>query len=56
MVEQTGLEIIASGGMSRIEDVKVVAQAGAAGVIIGKALYTGVIVLDEAIRLGEEAC
>jgi phosphoribosylformimino-5-aminoimidazole carboxamide ribotide isomerase len=56
MVEQAGLEIIASGGMSRIEDVKAVAQAGAAGVIIGKALYTGGIDLAEAILLGEKAC
>jgi phosphoribosylformimino-5-aminoimidazole carboxamide ribotide isomerase len=56
MVEKTGLEIIASGGMSRIGDVKALAQVGAAGVIIGKALYTGDIELGEAIRLGEETC
>ena len=56
MVEQTGMEIIASGGMSRPEDVKNVAQAGAGGVIIGKALYTGGIDLAEAIRIGEEVC
>lgn len=56
MAQQTGLEIIASGGMSRIEDVQNVAQAGAAGVIIGKALYTGDIGLAEAIRSGEASC
>ncbi len=56
MVEQTGLEIIASGGMSQLDDVKHVAQAGAAGVIIGRALYTNDIDLAEAIRLGVEAC
>lgn len=56
MAVQTGMEIIASGGMSQLEDVQHVAQAGAAGVIIGKALYTGNIRLAEAIRAGEAAC
>jgi phosphoribosylformimino-5-aminoimidazole carboxamide ribotide isomerase len=56
MAAHTGLEIIASGGMSRLEDVQSVARAGAAGVIIGKALYTGDISLPEAIRLGEVKC
>lgn len=56
MTDETGLEIIASGGMSRLDDVKSLAHAGAAGVIIGKALYTGDINLAEAIRLGESTC
>jgi len=56
MVEQTGMEIIASGGMSCPYDVKNVAQTGACGVIIGKALYTGDIDLAKAIRLGEGTC
>ncbi len=56
MAAQTGMEIIASGGMSRLEDVRSVTKAGAAGVIIGKALYTGDISLADAIRTGEEGC
>jgi phosphoribosylformimino-5-aminoimidazole carboxamide ribonucleotide (ProFAR) isomerase len=40
--------------MSVPEDVKAVKEAGAQGVIIGKALYTGGISLDEAIKLGAE--
>ena len=56
MVKQTGMEIIASGGMSRIEDVRSVVQAGASGVIIGKALYTGDIDLAEAILAGDSVC
>ena len=56
MVDQTGMEVIASGGMSRIEDVINAAHAGASGVIIGKALYTGDIDLAPAIRFGEETC
>ena len=52
MAEKTGMEIIASGGMSVPEDVTAVKEAGAQGVIIGKALYTGSITIGEAIRLG----
>jgi phosphoribosylformimino-5-aminoimidazole carboxamide ribotide isomerase len=52
MAEQTGMEIIASGGMSVPDDVKAVKEAGAQGVIIGKALYTGSIALSEAIKMG----
>jgi phosphoribosylformimino-5-aminoimidazole carboxamide ribotide isomerase len=52
MIAKTGLKVIASGGMSSIEDVISVKKAGAEGVIIGKALYTGAIDLAEAIELG----
>ncbi len=52
MVQKTGMEIIASGGMSVPGDVTAVKAAGAQGAIIGKALYTGSITIDEAIRLG----
>lgn len=52
MVNKTGLAVIASGGMSSMEDVKRVKETGAEGVIIGKALYAGAIDLAEAIELG----
>jgi phosphoribosylformimino-5-aminoimidazole carboxamide ribotide isomerase len=52
MVRETGLDIVASGGMSCIEDVIHVKATGAEGVIVGKALYTGAIDLAEAIKLG----
>ena len=52
LVEKTGMEIIASGGMSILGDVSDVKQTGAQGVIIGKALYTGGIDLAAAIELG----
>ena len=47
-----GVSIIASGGMSSINDVKNLKDIepyGVTGVIIGKALYTGDIQLEEAI-------
>lgn len=49
-----GIPVIASGGMSGIEDVKnllAVASSGIMGIIIGRALYTGGIDLKEAIEL-----
>lgn len=47
------MNIIASGGVSSLEDVKALRKAGAAGAIIGKALYTGAIDLAEAVSVGE---
>ncbi len=52
MVEKTGMEIIASGGMSVPEDIAKVKKTGAEGVIIGKALYSGSIDLKDAIDMG----
>jgi len=41
------LKLIASGGVSRIEDVFELEKIGCAGVIIGKAIYEGKIRLNE---------
>ncbi|MDD5017509.1 MAG: 1-(5-phosphoribosyl)-5-[(5-phosphoribosylamino)methylideneamino]imidazole-4-carboxamide isomerase [Eubacteriales bacterium] len=56
MVDKTGLDIIASGGMSCIDDVRNLLKTGAEGVIIGKALYSGDIDLQSAIQTGENEC
>ena len=52
LAAQTGMNIIASGGMSTIDDVADILSAGVEGVIIGKALYSGSIDLKEAIQIG----
>ena len=44
------MDIVASGGVSSMEDVRALAGLGLYGAIIGKALYTGDIDLSEAIR------
>ena len=49
LIEKTGMDIIASGGVSKIEDVENVNNINAAGVIIGKALYNGALDLNEVI-------
>lgn len=51
--ESMNVDIIASGGVSSIEDVKALARFGIHGAIIGKAYYTGAIDLAEAIRTAE---
>ena len=44
-------DIIASGGVSSIEDIRALLRTGVSGAIIGKAYYTGAIDLKEAISL-----
>ena len=53
LTEETGLDIIASGGVSCMEDLKCLHEAGIRGAIIGKALYESRIDLAEAVRLYE---
>lgn len=50
MVE-TGMKIIASGGVTTINDVKDVKEIGCEGAIIGRALYEGSIKLEEALEI-----
>jgi len=47
------MQIIASGGVSSLEDVKKLAAMDLHGAIIGKAYYTGAICLKEAIEVAK---
>ncbi len=49
---QFSVNIIASGGVSSIEDVKALKEMSLYGAIIGKAYYTKAISLKEAIEVG----
>lgn len=54
IVQMTSLEVIASGGISSIDDIRVLKdleKEGLTGVIVGKALYEGKINLGEALKL-----
>ncbi len=44
------MDIVASGGISDIDDIKALRQLGLYGAIIGKAYYTGAIDLKEALE------
>ena len=48
--KECGVDIVASGGVSTMEDVKALADLGLYGAIIGKAYYIGAIDLREAIE------
>ena len=51
---QLKAEIIASGGVSGLEDLKILKHTGVGGAIVGKALYTGAVDLKEALLIGGE--
>ncbi|MEK7328438.1 MAG: HisA/HisF-related TIM barrel protein, partial [Chloroflexota bacterium] len=49
LARDSGLAVIASGGVASLDDVRRVRDAGLAGVIIGRALYEGQINLQSPI-------
>jgi phosphoribosylformimino-5-aminoimidazole carboxamide ribotide isomerase len=54
LVRSTSIPVIASGGVSRIEHIEHLSELetdGVIGVIVGRALYTGHLDLEEAIRV-----
>ena len=57
LATQTGLAVIASGGVSSVDDIRelcLVASLGIVGVIIGRAIYTGDLRLADAIAVAQE--
>lgn len=48
---ELGMQIIASGGVSSMDDVRALAAMNLHGAIIGKAYYTGAVSLREAIEV-----
>jgi phosphoribosylformimino-5-aminoimidazole carboxamide ribotide isomerase len=52
--ELYGGPVIASGGVGSIDDITACAAAGAAGVVVGKALYEGRVDLAEALQTAKE--
>ncbi len=58
LAEAVSVPIIASGGVSSLEDIKAVKELeplGVMGVIVGKALYEGRFTLEEAIEVAKDA-
>jgi len=54
LAQQTGLQVIASGGVSHLHEIRALGASGAvAGVIVGMALYTGVFTLAEALSAAQ---
>lgn len=51
MAQELDMQIIASGGVSSVEDIKRLAAMDIHGAIVGKAYYTGAVDLREAIEV-----
>jgi phosphoribosylformimino-5-aminoimidazole carboxamide ribotide isomerase len=49
LAARTDVPVIASGGVGRLDDLRALADAGVAGVIVGRALYEGAFTIDEAV-------
>ncbi len=50
LIDNTNINIIASGGVKTIEDLRKAYEIGCEGIIIGKAMYEGTIDLKKAIE------
>ena len=51
--EKFSMDIVASGGVSTMEDIRALSEMNLYGAIIGKAYYTGAIDLKEAIEVAQ---
>jgi len=51
--EKTGLNVIASGGVSSISDIKNLLKIDVYGVITGQAIYSGALDITDALALCE---
>ncbi len=52
LARETGLSVIASGGVASLDDIIALGEVGNVnGVVIGKALYTGTVTLENALQV-----
>ena len=54
MIDAVPAQIIASGGVATLNDVDAIRRTGAAGVIIGAALYRGTVQLPEVLAIASK--
>jgi phosphoribosylformimino-5-aminoimidazole carboxamide ribotide isomerase len=53
LIDAVDIGVVASGGVSKISDIKKLAEIGAEAAIIGRSLYEGALDLAEAIKAAE---
>lgn len=53
IIAMTHIPVIASGGVTHIDDVKRLKDMGAWAVILGKAIYEGMIKIEEAVKYAD---
>ena len=54
MADAVSMDVVASGGVSSLQDLEVLSRTGVEGAIVGKALYTGHMELPDAVALCRE--
>ena len=54
LVQNTGMAVLASGGVTSLEHIRLLATTGAEGVILGRALYDKAFSLPEALAVAQE--
>ena len=50
LIHTVSVPVVASGGVTTVSDIKKLASLGAAGAIVGRALYEGSLALPDAIN------
>ncbi len=55
LIEATGMDVIGSGGVSCLDDLRALRAAGCAGAILGRAMYEGAFTVEEALAAMKEA-
>lgn len=53
MTEAVSIDVVASGGVSSVDDIEKLKCTGVEGAIVGKALYTDTLYLNDAINAAE---
>ncbi len=56
LVKLKGLNVVASGGITYLDELKKLRAMGVSGAVLGKAIYDGALDLAEAIKECEDAC
>jgi phosphoribosylformimino-5-aminoimidazole carboxamide ribotide isomerase len=53
LAKYSDINIIASGGVSSLDDIRALRQTGVYGAILGKAMYTGAVTVEDGIAAAE---
>jgi phosphoribosylformimino-5-aminoimidazole carboxamide ribotide isomerase len=51
LVEYVDVPVVAAGGVGLLQDIRAIASTGAAGVVIGSAIYMGQFTLNDAFKI-----
>jgi len=54
LVKAVSIPVIASGGITTLQDILTIKATGACGVVVGSALYTGKFTYPEALNILKE--